>query len=208
MSRSTSETGKSVFFMLTWGPILSMPALHALSLGDTLPRRVRDEHQDQDDEQWAKKRALMYTKPFIKLLSVLTIDSHMTPGIRVHLLDDMHSPFLDTKAMVVKLYLNSTYAFWKVTCMEWSQTCLWEQISIPILRTHLVHSVYPPTPQCSCRCTSWPCPHTCLHFGMANWHIRSRLQNTEVQDSEPCLNIQTVFKYRDFHYKDKTVVKL
>ena len=52
----------------------------------------------QNEEQWAKDRTLMHTNSHTKLLTVLTIDLHTTPGIGIHALDDTHSPFLNPKA--------------------------------------------------------------------------------------------------------------
>ena len=90
-----------------------------LYLGHTLLLGVRDEHQvisleelpwyagveltwqslkHQNEEQWAKDRTLMHTDSHTKLLTVLTIDPHMTPGLGVHALDDLHSPFHDPRA--------------------------------------------------------------------------------------------------------------
>ena len=59
---------------------------------------MRKPFQHKDEEQWANDRALMHTNSHAKLLTVLTIDPHMTLDIRVHALDDTHIPFLDTKA--------------------------------------------------------------------------------------------------------------
>ena len=51
--------------------------------------------QHQDEAQWAKNRDFMHTKSHAKLLTVLTIEPHMTPGVGVHALDDAHSPLFD-----------------------------------------------------------------------------------------------------------------
>ena len=61
---------------------------------------MRQHFQQQGEEQWAKDRALMHTNSHAKLRTILTIDPHMTLGIaiRVHALDDTHSPFIDTEA--------------------------------------------------------------------------------------------------------------
>ena len=53
--------------------------------------------QHKDEEQWAKDRALMHTDSNPKLPIVLTIDSCTPPWIRLHILYDMHRPFLNTE---------------------------------------------------------------------------------------------------------------
>ena len=60
---------------------------------EMLPRHISAEltwkHlQHKDEEQWAKDRALMHTNSYAKLLAVLSIDPHMTPGTGVHALDN------------------------------------------------------------------------------------------------------------------------
>ena len=58
---------------------------------------MRQHLQHQDEEQWAKDRALMHTNSHAKLITVSTIDLHTAPGIVVHTLDDMHSLFVHTQ---------------------------------------------------------------------------------------------------------------
>ena len=99
-------------FLLKWSPLISIPAFHALSLESDLHHVIsiknlpwhaitelmRKGSQHQDEEQCVQDRTLMHTRLHAKLLEVLTIDPHMTPGIGVHTLDDTHSPFIDTEA--------------------------------------------------------------------------------------------------------------
>ena len=112
--------GTWVLFMLTWSPLLSMPAIHALSLEirpllgvchehqviriEALPwytsvELTRQSLQHQNEEQWAKDRTLMHTNSHTKLLTVPSIDPHTTPSLGVHALDDPQSPFLDPRLL-------------------------------------------------------------------------------------------------------------
>ena len=81
-SWSSQKTRNLVLFMLTWSPLLSMPAFHALSLeihsslgcpwwapchkcqGAPMLRQElkRQSLQHQNEEQWAKDSTLMHTK--------------------------------------------------------------------------------------------------------------------------------------------------
>ena len=101
-------------------PVTFHASLPCLELGDTLLFGGHDEHQvisvkelpcyasaelalqnlhHKNEEQWAKDRTLMHTNSYTKLLTVLTIDSHKTPGLGVHALDDRHSPFLHPRLL-------------------------------------------------------------------------------------------------------------
>ena len=112
------QTRNLEFFILTWSPLLSMPAFHAFSFEihsylvsamrartsalrsshSTAVLNSRDRASSMNEEQWAKDRTLMHTNSHTKLLTVLTIDPHTTTGLGVHALDDPHSPFPDPKA--------------------------------------------------------------------------------------------------------------
>ena len=103
LHRPKLETRNMVFFMLTWSPLLCIPAFHALSL---------EVHSSRAGHYWREAltayqcrthskappapgwKALMHT-----FLTVLTIDPHRTPSIGVHALDDMHSPFLAPRSL-------------------------------------------------------------------------------------------------------------
>ena len=98
-------------------PFTFYASLPRLELGDTLLLAVHNEHQvisveklprytsakltrkrlhHQNEEQWTKERN---TNSHAEILTVLNIDLHMTIGIRVHALDDTHSPFHDPEVL-------------------------------------------------------------------------------------------------------------
>ena len=83
--------------------LLGVCTKHQVTSIEKLPWHISAElarqcFQHQDEEQWAKDRALMHTNFQAKLLTVLTIDPYTALGIVVHALDDMHSPFIHTQA--------------------------------------------------------------------------------------------------------------
>ena len=54
--------------------------------------------QHQDEQQWAKNGALVYTDSHAELLTVLAIYPYAASGISVHALDDSDRPFLHADA--------------------------------------------------------------------------------------------------------------
>ena len=91
----SQETRNLVIFILTWNPLLSMPAFHALTLEIHLPlgcvqwakshqrkklprytsaELTRKRLQHQNKEQWAEDKTIIHTISHAKLPTVLTTD--------------------------------------------------------------------------------------------------------------------------------------